>query len=122
MNIIFILLQQNGFEPLNDGMKKSDNVHDKGKRDENMINSTQLLFRRVPILRAMFFEVILSQFLSSVLNFHFMIKVKDTITNDEERAGWTGNVRLDYSCCCCSNPNFIFLTSFIVSATLGSMD
>lgn len=39
----------------------------------------------------MFFEVMLSQFVSSILNFHFMLKVKDAITDDEERAGWTGS-------------------------------
>jgi hypothetical protein len=50
------------------------------------------LFRRVPILRAMFIEVILSQCLSSVLNFQFMVKVKEAIVNDEDRASWTGKV------------------------------
>lgn len=40
----------------------------------------------------MFFEVILSQCLSSLLNFQFMVTVKDAITDDEERAGWTGSV------------------------------
>lgn len=39
----------------------------------------------------MFFEVILQQLLSSLLNFQFMLKVKDTIINDELRAGWTGS-------------------------------
>ena len=38
----------------------------------------------------MFFEVILSQCLSSVLNLQFMMKVKDTILDDSVRAGWTG--------------------------------
>jgi hypothetical protein len=50
------------------------------------------LFQRVPILRAMFFEVIISQCLSSLLNFQFMMTVKDAIQDDEERAGWTGGV------------------------------
>jgi hypothetical protein len=50
------------------------------------------LFRRVPILRAMFVEVILSQCLSSVLNFQFMVKVKEAIIDDEDRASWTGKV------------------------------
>lgn len=90
-NEAYKVAKENGFEPRNDGNKKNDKEHSKGIQSENIIKSTQLLFRRVPILRAMFFEVILSQFLSSLLNFHFMIKVKDTITNDEERAGWTGN-------------------------------
>ena len=40
----------------------------------------------------MFFEVILSQCLSSLLNFQFMMTVKDAIADDEERAGWTGGV------------------------------
>lgn len=77
-----------------------------------------ILFKRVPILRAMFFEVILSQCLSSVLNFHFMVKVKETILDDEERAGWTGSVSLNtqtlqHACRCDMNVLTFWLATVL---------
>eukprot|EP00551_Chaetoceros_affinis_P009265 CAMPEP_0203684830 /NCGR_PEP_ID=MMETSP0090-20130426/48236_1 /ASSEMBLY_ACC=CAM_ASM_001088 /TAXON_ID=426623 /ORGANISM="Chaetoceros affinis, Strain CCMP159" /LENGTH=482 /DNA_ID=CAMNT_0050554011 /DNA_START=647 /DNA_END=2092 /DNA_ORIENTATION=+ len=59
--------------------------------NSNIIKTTKRLFRRVPILGAMFCEVLIAQCLSSLLNFQFVTEVKNTITNDEERAGFTGN-------------------------------
>jgi ATP/ADP translocase len=61
------------------------------------LGTNKNLFRRVPILRAMFVEVILSQCLSSLLNFQFMVKIKEAIVDDEDRASWTGQV--SYLCC-----------------------
>ena len=43
-----------------------------------------------PILGALFVEVLLCQSLSSLLNFLFLVKTKEAIPNDEERAGWSG--------------------------------
>ncbi len=62
--------------------------------NENIIKTARKLFRRVPILGAMFCEVILAQCLSSLLNYQFVTEVKNTITDDEERAGFTGNVSM----------------------------
>lgn len=50
------------------------------------------LFKRVPILGALFVEVLLCQSLSSLLNFLFLVKTKEAIPGDEERAGWSGKV------------------------------
>ena len=61
-------------------------------KDENIIKTSMKLFKRVPILGAMFCEVIISQCLSSLLNFQFVTEVKNSILNDEDRAGFTGNV------------------------------
>jgi len=41
---------------------------------------------------ALFLEVLVSQSLSSLVNFSFMVKVKETVIDDKLRAGWTGNV------------------------------
>mmetsp|Transcript_1011 Transcript_1011/g.2361 ORF Transcript_1011/g.2361 Transcript_1011/m.2361 type:complete len:493 (-) Transcript_1011:95-1573(-) len=48
------------------------------------------LFQRVPILGALFLEVLLCQSLSLLLNFLFLVKTKEAIPADEERAGWSG--------------------------------
>jgi hypothetical protein len=59
--------------------------------EENVLKTALKLFKRVPILGAMFCEVLIAQCLSSLLNFQFMTEVKNTILNDDERAGFTGN-------------------------------
>ena len=76
----------------NTNPKVKTNTNATKKKDENMIKTSIQLFKRVPILGAMFCEVIVAQCLSSLLNFQFITEVKNTILNDEERAGFTGNV------------------------------
>mmetsp|Transcript_5122 Transcript_5122/g.9733 ORF Transcript_5122/g.9733 Transcript_5122/m.9733 type:complete len:513 (-) Transcript_5122:697-2235(-) len=96
-DMAYRVARESGFESIHDDDKKSEErnkqpgskemVQDDGSR----VNFGSMnLFRRVPILRAMFVEVILSQCLSSVLNFQFMVKVKEAIIDDEDRASWTG--------------------------------
>ena len=57
---------------------------------KSLFAKARTLFRRVPILGALFVEVLLCQSLSSLLNFLFLVKTKEAIPNDEERAGWSG--------------------------------
>lgn len=78
------IASMNDFEP----KKKEKDKHISSK--ESIIQSSRKLLQRVPILRGLFYEVFLSQCLSSLLNFQFMVKVKETIIDDKERAGWTG--------------------------------
>mmetsp|Transcript_15056 Transcript_15056/g.18361 ORF Transcript_15056/g.18361 Transcript_15056/m.18361 type:complete len:545 (+) Transcript_15056:231-1865(+) len=99
------IANQHGFEPKHDRKKQqqqnfkkidgNDEVTEKNtnssKSDDSMIKSSMELFKRVPILGAMFCEVIISQCLSSLLNFQFVNEVKNSILDDKERAGWTGN-------------------------------
>jgi hypothetical protein len=56
----------------------------------NIFQQARVLFRRVPVLGALFLEVVFSQFLSSLVNFIYLYKLKSTITDDEMRAGWSG--------------------------------
>lgn len=49
------------------------------------------LFRRVPTLGALFFEVLTFQSLSTILNTSMVTRLKDVVTNDAKRAAWTGN-------------------------------
>jgi hypothetical protein len=50
------------------------------------------LFRRVPILGALCGEVLICQCLSSLLSFMFMMRYKESLQGDEERASYTGKV------------------------------
>lgn len=54
-------------------------------------DQARLLFGRVPVLRALFVEIIISQSLSSLVNFIFLINLKASIASDELRAGWSGS-------------------------------
>jgi hypothetical protein len=56
----------------------------------NIFQQARVLFRRVPVLGALFLEVIFSQCLSSLVNFIYLYKLKSTITDDDMRAGWSG--------------------------------
>ena len=49
------------------------------------------LFRRVPTLGALFFEVLTFQSLSTILNTCLVTRLKDAVTDDAKRASWTGN-------------------------------
>ena len=48
------------------------------------------LFRRVPVLGVLFVEVVVSQCLSSLVNYIYLYKLKVAITDDALRAGWSG--------------------------------
>ncbi len=70
----------------------SSGTNHKYKNKLSTLQQTLHLFKRVPQLKALFFEVLISQFFSSLLNFLFITKVKMSITDDNDRAGWTANV------------------------------
>jgi len=57
----------------------------------NIFQQAYALFQRVPVLGALFVEVLVSQCLSSLVNFIYLYKLKSTITDDAMRAGWSGN-------------------------------
>ncbi|KAL9186927.1 hypothetical protein ACHAXT_010647 [Thalassiosira profunda] len=56
----------------------------------NIFQQARALFQRVPVLGALFLEVIVSQCLSSLVNFIYLCRLKATITDDAARAGWSG--------------------------------
>lgn len=93
----YAVAAENGFEPKHDAEKETESKGTSRHRkttqpgdNGNVVQTTLALFRRTPILGALFSEVILQQCLSSIINFQFMVKVKDAILDDEVRAGWTG--------------------------------
>ena len=56
----------------------------------SIFHQARTLFRRVPVLGALFIEVIISQCLSSLVNYIYLYKLKATIADDAMRAGWSG--------------------------------
>jgi ATP/ADP translocase len=88
-NLAYRVAAEYGFEPKKN--KKKEEEGDKHiSSDESIIETSRKLFQRKPILGGLSYEVIFSQCFSSLLNFHFIVKVKETILGDKERAGWTG--------------------------------
>lgn len=56
-----------------------------------MIEKASGLFSRVPVLKALFLEILAGQGLATLLNVCFVTKLSRAIVNDDERAGWMGN-------------------------------
>jgi hypothetical protein len=77
---------QNGFDP------KQEISKEPNKQKESLVRSARSLFARVPILGALCSEVLISQCATSLVSFLFLLKGKELIVNDADRARWTGNV------------------------------
>ncbi|KAL3902087.1 MAG: hypothetical protein SGARI_005974 [Bacillariaceae sp.] len=94
----YSIAEKNGFSPERQQMKKTKRRVKRGKRfgkvvkkDPGLIEKATGLFKRVPVLRALFLEILASQGLATLLNVCFVASVGTTIPNDTERAGWVGN-------------------------------
>ena len=84
-SIAYNIARTNGFEPTNQ-KRKELKQHD----DAGMIQKASKLFARVPVLKALFAEILSSQGLATVLNVCFVARLGTAIPNDDERAGWVG--------------------------------
>jgi MFS family permease len=60
------------------------------KDSSSMFEKASNLFARVPVLKALFFEILASQGLATVLNVCFVAALGAAIPDDNERAGWVG--------------------------------
>jgi len=78
-----------GAEIRQKNMEKSQKKHE---TQQNLAKKARSLFDRVPALKALFFEILSFQSMTTILNVCFVSKLKSTITNDEERAAWTGRL------------------------------
>ncbi|KAL3787570.1 hypothetical protein HJC23_000058 [Cyclotella cryptica] len=111
-DVAFGLARKHGFEPSGDNEQRSaeksfsneqeqrllatkkHSIHGKMASTvstQNIFRQAYSLFQRVPVLGALFLEVIISQCLSSLVNYIFLYKLKVSITDDSMRAGWSGN-------------------------------
>jgi len=78
------LAQQHGFEP----QAKKKQMHSKDDPKVGLIAKTTKLFRRVPVLGALFGEILASQGLATVLNICFVACLSSAIPDDGKRAGY----------------------------------
>mmetsp|Transcript_2460 Transcript_2460/g.3277 ORF Transcript_2460/g.3277 Transcript_2460/m.3277 type:complete len:536 (+) Transcript_2460:118-1725(+) len=81
-----------GFTPTDD---HANNGKKKGKKNtsekqETLIQKASALFSRVPVLKALFMEILAGQGLATLLNVCFVTKLSESLPDDTERAGWMG--------------------------------
>ena len=58
--------------------------------DHSLIKTASGLFRRVPVLKALFIEILAGQGLATLLNVCFVTKLSESLPDDTIRAGWMG--------------------------------
>ena len=86
---------EHGFDPSKEHYKRKQKKEmmaatDNKTQEMNMVQKAADLFKRVPTLGALFFEIVACQGLSTLINVCFVTKLKETIPDDSLRAGWTG--------------------------------
>eukprot|EP00980_Cylindrotheca_fusiformis_P003143 scaffold721_cov131-Cylindrotheca_fusiformis.AAC.33 len=89
----YAIAEENGFSPHSNQSKKSTRTKRKKKIEEKtgMVEKATKLFARVPVLRALFVEILSSQGLATLLNVCFVQSLGAAIPDDTKRAGWVGN-------------------------------
>jgi ATP/ADP translocase len=89
----YTIAEKNGFSPERQQMKKSKikATVKKSEKSAGLFEKATNLFQRVPVLRALFLEILASQGLATLLNICFVASVGKTIPDDTVRAGWVGN-------------------------------
>ena len=81
---------QHGFTPTDNHKKSSSNKKDED--EQSLIRKASDLFGRVPILKALFIEILSGQGLATLLNVCFVTKLSESLPDDSQRAGWMGKV------------------------------
>lgn len=88
------IARKHGFEPTEIKSKPSLKAKSQGtstqSRSVGMVEKTVSLFERVPLLRLLFFEVLTSQAMATILNISFVAALSTAIPNDSKRAGYVG--------------------------------
>jgi ATP/ADP translocase len=95
-SISYNIARKHGFEPT-DASKSSKKALASKKtivstdlHKMGMLEKATRLFKRVPVLKALFLEILASQGLATILNVCFVTCLGTAIPNDDERAGWVG--------------------------------
>lgn len=89
----YSIAEANGFSPEGHAKKAHAKVSKgRGKAEKvGMVEKATNLFARVPVLRALFLEILSSQGLATLLNVCFVQSLAVSIPDDTVRAGWVGN-------------------------------
>lgn len=59
-------------------------------KENSLIRKASGLFERVPVLKALFMEILAGQGLATLLNVCFVTKLSESLPDDALRAGWMG--------------------------------
>jgi ATP/ADP translocase len=90
------IADKNGFTPTDTSKrngKSKSSAAAAGKSDihkAGILKKATHLFARVPVLWALFLEILASQGLATVLNVCFVARLATAIPDDSDRAGWVG--------------------------------
>lgn len=85
----YILSERHGFEPIVETKyAKGNNVKANAKGEDGVLKNARVLFQRVPVLWALFCEVLSFQSLSMLLNICFVRSLKTSVPDDNHRAAW----------------------------------
>jgi len=96
-SVAYNIAQEHGFEPTDKTppQEKNRSFLKKGGSSDlqelGKIEKARRLFQRVPVLKALFMEILSSQGLATVLNVCFVNRLGTAIPSDDKRAGWVGN-------------------------------
>ena len=93
--VAYDIAEQHGFAPTDhmrgDKKKKVALLKKKQQeKNESLVQKATKLFQRVPVLGALFSEILASQGLATVLNVIFVAKLSRSIPDDGKRAGYVG--------------------------------
>eukprot|EP00956_Cyclotella_meneghiniana_P032081 scaffold86517_cov72-Cyclotella_meneghiniana.AAC.2 len=97
----YLLAENYGFDPSLEIQRKTEEKKTASKQSNSeeketksnillQIKEGSSLFRRVPVLAALFFETITFQSLCTVLNTSLVTQLKNAVPDDPSRAAWTG--------------------------------
>ena len=93
-DLAYGLSEKHDFDPAEE-MKRKKAEKDKlsatkGQKEVGLLKKTRDMFDRVPVLGALFCEVISFQSLATILNVCMVTRLKEALTDDAVRAAWTG--------------------------------
>jgi hypothetical protein len=97
-DMAYSIAEKNGFDPTTENPQKKQAPTRNAKKQVagdshtgGIFEKIRILFARVPVLFALFREILASQGLATLLNVCFVSSLGATITDDTARAGWVGN-------------------------------
>jgi ATP/ADP translocase len=85
-DVAYRIAHQCQFEP---NTKHDSERHTPRNHSDSLVRTSMKLFARVPVLVNLCMEVLTCQSVSSIMNFLFLLKVKECIPDDQHRASWT---------------------------------
>ena len=93
-DLAYGLSEKHDFDPAEEMKRKKAEKDElsatKGQKEVGLLKKTRDMFDRVPVLGALFCEVVSFQSLSTILNVCMVTQLKEALIDDAVRAAWTG--------------------------------